>query len=544
MRTLKRRDFLQSGALAFGSAFLTSRLAFARTGTSKSRFVFIIMRGALDGLAAVPPYGDADYAGLRRELALKAPGTPGGALPLNGFFGLHPSLGFLHGAYTARELVVFHALASPYRERSHFDGQDVLENGSLQPHVLQTGWLNRALASLQAGHGKELGVALGQNFPLVMRGPASVTSWSPSKLASLDDDTLERITDLYAGDPLLASRLADALAADAIANGATDTAMNSAVPNAIANGTPDASMNSAVPHDIAHAAPHAASAATNAASLAPATGATTSNLTPMGSPAAQTSQLGTVADAMAANSVPSGAPAAGASQPSTGDMASAHTHATTMSTEASPAGEPANAMRDSRVATSTNAQSNTAGDVRPNQLQRGKQMRYTEVVRAAASFLRRDDGPQVAVFDTTGWDTHANEGSAEGQLAGRLAALDAGLRTLKAELGPAWADTAVLLATEFGRTAATNGTRGTDHGTATAAFLLGGAVQGGRVLADWPGLSSHALYQGRDLKPTADLRSVLKGVLSEHLLVASSALESSVFPNSSEARSIKDLFRV
>jgi uncharacterized protein (DUF1501 family) len=170
-------------------------------------------------------------------------------------------------------------------------------------------------------------------------------------------------------------------------------------------------------------------------------------------------------------------------------------------------------------------------------------MRYTEVVRAAAGFLRRDDGPQVAVFDTTGWDTHANEGSAEGQLAGRLAALDAGLRTLKEELGPTWANTAVLLATEFGRTAATNGTRGTDHGTATAAFLLGGAVQGGRVLADWPGLSSRSLYQGRDLKPTTDLRSVLKGVLSEHLLVSSSALENSVFPNSADARTIKSLFR-
>jgi uncharacterized protein (DUF1501 family) len=176
-------------------------------------------------------------------------------------------------------------------------------------------------------------------------------------------------------------------------------------------------------------------------------------------------------------------------------------------------------------------------------LQRGKPMRYTEVVRAAAGFLRRDDGPQVAVFDTTGWDTHANEGSAEGQLAGRLAALDAGLRTLKDELGPAWANTAVLLATEFGRTAATNGTRGTDHGTATTAFLLGGAVQGGRVLADWPGLSPRSLYQGRDLKPTADLRSVLKGVLSEHLLVSSNALESSVFPNSADARPIKGLFR-
>ncbi|MBS0421582.1 MAG: DUF1501 domain-containing protein [Proteobacteria bacterium] len=435
MRALKRREFLRTGALALGGAFLTSRLAFARTDTSNARFVFIIMRGALDGLAAAPPFGDPDYAGLRRELAIKAPGSPGGALPLNGFFGLHPSLGFLHHSYTAKELVVFHAVASPYRERSHFDGQDVLENGTLQPHAVQTGWLNRALASVQAGHGKELGVALGQNFPLVMRGPASVTSWSPSKLAALDDDTLERITDLYAGDPLLASRLADALAADAIASAAANGAM-----------------------------------ATNA---------------------------------------PRGALAGGA-----GGMAEAADAASV--SEGSPPTAP---------------------------LQRGKPMRYTEVVRAAAGFLRREDGPQVAVFDTTGWDTHANEGSAEGQLAGRLVALDAGLRTLRDELGPAWAETAVLLATEFGRTAATNGTRGTDHGTATAAFLLGGAVQGGRVVADWPGLSSRSLYQGRDLKPTADLRSVLKGVLSEHLLVSSLALESTVFPSSADVRPIKGLFR-
>lgn len=429
MRTLKRREFLHAGALALSGALLTSRLAFARTGTSKSRLVFIVMRGALDGLAAAPPYGDPDYAGLRRELALKAPGSPGGALPLNGFFGLHPSLKFLGDTYTARELVVFHAIATPYRERSHFDGQDVLENGSVQPHAVQTGWLNRALASLQSGNGqsKELGVALGQNIPLVMRGPASVTSWSPSKLAALDEDTLERITDLYASDPLLSARLADALAVDAIA------------------GAPGAIMQAA-------------------AASAPAVNAN-------------------------------------ANVPNTD----------------TPTNQPL--------------------------LRRAKPMRYTEVVRAAAGFLRRDDGPQAAVFDTTGWDTHANEGNAEGQLAARLAALDAGLRTLKEELGPVWSDTAVLLATEFGRTAATNGTRGTDHGTATAAFLLGGAVQGGRVLADWPGLSSRSLYEARDLKPTTDLRSVLKGVLSEHLLVSSSALETSVFPNSTVARPVKGLFR-
>src|SRR5262249_40884717 len=137
----------------------------------------------------------------------------------------------------------------------------------------------------------------------------------------------------------------------------------------------------------------------------------------------------------------------------------------------------------------------------------------------------------------------ANEGGAEGQLAGRLAALDSGLATLRRELGPAWSDTAVLLLTEFGRTAAINGTRGTDHGTATAAFLLGGAVAGGRVIADWPGLSARDLYQGRDLAPTLDLRSVLKGLLEEHLQVPSRALEQEVFPGSAAAKAVRGLMR-
>jgi uncharacterized protein (DUF1501 family) len=473
MSTMKRRDFLTASALAMGGAFVTSRLAFARTNTnSKSRVVFVIMRGALDGIAAAPPYGDPDYARLRRELALTAPGSAGGALPLNGFFGLHPSLGFLHDSYTARELIVFHAVASPYRERSHFDGQDVLESGSLHPHAAQTGWLNRALASLQSsgrGSSKELGVALGQNVPLVMRGSAAVTSWSPSKLASLDEDTLDRITDLYAADPLLSKRLADALNANAIAS------------------APEATMETA-------------------STAAPAISDTAG---------VQGAGVGT-RNAAAVQGF-----AAGQRNAASQSLASRQSTAAT---------QPAAA--DMREAASN-----------PSLLQRAKPARYTEVVRAAAGFLRRDDGPQVAVFDTTGWDTHANEGNAEGQLAGRLAALDAGLRTLKEELGPVWGDTAVVLATEFGRTAATNGTRGTDHGTATAAFLLGGAVRGGRVMADWPGLSNSALYQGRDLKPTTDLRSVLKGVLSEHLLVSSRALEKSVFPDSANARTIKGLLR-
>ena len=111
-----------------------------------------------------------------------------------------------------------------------------------------------------------------------------------------------------------------------------------------------------------------------------------------------------------------------------------------------------------------------------------------QTARAAANFLVQPDGPGVAMFDTTGWDTHANQGADKGALALRLRALDAGLKALRDGLGAGWDRTVVLVATEFGRTVAVNGTRGTDHGTGAAAFLLGGAVRGGRVLGDWPGL--------------------------------------------------------
>src|ERR1700722_13797427 len=185
MRAIKRREFLSGAALAAGSVLLTSKIAFAGSDT-RPRFVFIILRGALDGLTAVPPYGDPHYAQLRGEVAIAAPGASNGALKLNGLFGLHPSLTFLAESYGARELIVFHAMATPYRERSHFDGQDVLENGYVRAHAAQSGWLNRGLTAIPAGRASsaELGVALGQNIPLVMGGPAAVTQWSPSKLAA------------------------------------------------------------------------------------------------------------------------------------------------------------------------------------------------------------------------------------------------------------------------------------------------------------------------------------------------------------------------
>jgi uncharacterized protein (DUF1501 family) len=365
----------------------------------------------------VPPYADPDYARLREQLAIGAPGTTDGALPLDGHFGLNPGLSFVHEAYTAREALIFHAVATPYRERSHFDGQDVLESGLTQPHASQVGWLNRAVAGLPPSgtHGTELGIALGQNVPLVLRGPAPISSWSPSKLPEIDDDTLQRIADRYASDPLLSQRLAEALAADHIAS------------------------------------------------------------------------------------------------------------------------ESAGTMTDSMQGIST-AGANGADAARANA------GRYLEIAQRAGGFLARDDGPAVAVFDTTGWDTHFNEGGGQGQLRQRLAGLDTALRALKESLGPAWSRTAVLIATEFGRTAAANGTRGTDHGTATSALLLGGAVQGGRVVCNWPGLSAGELYQGRDLRATMDLRSIIKSVLHDHLHIDSHTLEAEVFPDKGVPY-VKDLIR-
>lgn len=391
----RRRDFIRAslaaGLVATGG-LAASRVSIAAGGAGEQRFVLVLLRGALDGLAAVPPVGDPDYARLRGELALPLAANPH---RLDGPFVLHPSLEFLASQWQSRQLAVVHAVATPYRERSHFDAQDVLESGFARPHAAQTGWLNRALSAMpRRGGARNPGVALGANVPLVMRGSTEVASWSPGRLPDLQDDTLQRIADLYAGDAVLSQRLADALSADAIANGAG-------------------------------------------------------------------------ADAMG------GRAAAGA--------------------------------------------------------------QVEKTARATAEFLLRADGPRVAVFETTGWDTHANQGSEAGVLALRLRALDAGLSSLREALGGAWNSTVVLVATEFGRTAAVNGTRGTDHGTGAVAFLLGGAVRGGRIIGDWPGLSPGALYQGRDLQPTTDLRSVMKTVLRDHLQVPQRQLEDSVFPDSGAA---------
>jgi uncharacterized protein (DUF1501 family) len=404
MRTTRRRLLLGGAALAASVAL--PDVLFAHTGGS-ARLVVVVLRGALDGLAAVPPYADPAYAGLHRELAIFAPGVADGALALDGSFGLHPSLGFLHQRYVAGELVVFHAVASPYRDRSHFDGQNVLENGLAKPLGSADGWLNRALAALprRAGQPAERAVAISQNVPLILRGDAPVISKSPQTAPDVDAELLSRLADLYSQDDWFSARLSEAVQTEKLADD-----------------------------------------------------------------------------------------------------------------DGNPAGVPA---------------------MRPA----GGADRVSGAARMAATVMRSLGGPEVAVIEASGWDTHANQGGAKGALAQRLSGLDNALRALADELGPLWPQTAVLVVTEFGRTAAMNGTRGTDHGTGGCAFLAGGAVRGGRVIADWPGLSRAALLDNRDLRPTLDLRSVFKAVLDEHLRVDARSIATRIFPDSSGARPLQGLIR-
>jgi uncharacterized protein (DUF1501 family) len=388
-----RRETLQALGGLVAVAGLPG-LALGAAGTER-RLVFVFLRGGLDGLSAVPAYGDPDFVGKRGELAIAAPGTTGGALRLDATFGLSPFLVEMHKLYGAGELAVLHAVASPYRERSHFDAQNLLENGTAKPFGREAGWLNVALAG-SAGAG---GLALGPNVPLVLRGPATVSSWSPSVLPAPDPDLLERLAQLYRNDPLLAKPFAAAREAQGLMEGRGRGGM------------------------------------------------------------------------------PGGGPQAAVA-----------------------------------------------------------------LAKAAGAFLAKKDGPRVATIDFGGWDTHANQVGEYSPLTRNLRLLDRGLVTLKGALGPVWRETAVLIVTEFGRTVAINGSRGTDHGTAGAAFVAGGAVRGGRVIADWPGLASGALHEGRDLKPTLDLRALFKAALVAQLGLGEAALETKVFPDSRGVKPIEGLF--
>jgi len=395
--TTSRRALLLGGASFAAWAYVPK---FARAADGRDpRLVVIILRGALDGLATVAPIGDPEYAPLHGSIALTSDG-PHAGLMLDSFFALHPSMPEFARMYRERHAAVIHAVATPYRDRSHFDGQDVLESGFSGPGRVQSGWLNRALEALPKGGRVTNGLAVGATTPLVLRGAAPTVGWAPAALPQADDDSAARLIDLYKHrDPALATALSQGLKLEKTALG----------------------------------------------------------------------------DDM---------------KPKPG--------------------------------------TNNVGAMRL-------------VSRGAAKLMAADDGPRIAALAFDGWDTHANEGGPVGRLAQLLSGLDGALVELESGLGERWRDTVVVVATEFGRTARINGTEGTDHGTGTIALLAGGAVKGGRVIADWPGLKAANLYEGRDLAPTCDLRAAFKGVLRDHVGVSESVLAKNVFPDSAQVKPMQGL---
>ena len=433
---LGRRDLLMAGlgggiALAGLASPLGLSAAFADVPGDK-RFIFIVLRGAMDGLNVVVPYGDVAYRNLRRELAMAVPGETGGVSNLDGFFGLHPKLTQLSAWYQEKALLPIQAVATAYRDRSHFDGQDLLETGGTTPHAIGDGWLNRSLAAL--GGQPRLGLAVSDQVPLVIRGKVEVASWAPSNIPEADSSFIGLVQAMYRQQPQFENTLTAAISATQIADQAT--AMND-------DGSDVTGMNG---------------------------GGTNGTGTDDGS-----------------------------------------------GRKAKP------------------------GQMKPGQVKpSGAQL---QMFTAAGKMLADPKGPRIAVLEVGGWDTHTGQGTVEGRLGHNLELFDAALAGLRQGLGDAWSKTVILAATEFGRTAAPNGTGGTDHGTASAAFMMGGAVSGGRVLADWPGLTSGKLYQDRDLAPTLDLRAVTKGVLRDHLGIAEAQLDEQIFPGSRQAKPVTGLLR-
>lgn len=372
---INRRTLLGASAASLG-ATLAPRLAFAAGAASEKRLVFILQRGAADGLGILAPVGDPDYARLRGALVEDYAGLP----QIGGLFALHPSLKQSAAMFAAGQMMAIHAVASGYRDRSHFDGQNILESGGTKPYARKDGWLNRLVGLMPQSEAS--GIAISQTIPLALQGPNKASSYAPSRMPEAADDYMRRIGQLYMGDERLHALWEESLATRALAEG-------------------------------------------------------------MG------------------------------------------------------------------------------GDT-------GNMRQSADVGALAARMLAADKGACVAMIETSGWDTHNNQRQ---RLARELTSLDALVVALRDGLGSLWQETLVIVATEFGRTAAINGTAGTDHGTASATLLYGGALGGGKVLGDWPGLAQANLFQGRDLQPTSALESVIASACATHFGLDPAQTKKALYPD-------------
>ncbi|NJC06653.1 uncharacterized protein (DUF1501 family) [Sphingomonas kaistensis] len=371
---MDRRSFLATGASGIAAVTFAPHLAFAAAATDR-RFLFVIQRGAADGLAILAPTGDPGFAGLRPQLGAEA----ANGTKLDAMFTLHPALKQVAAMTAAKQALLVHAVASPYRDRSHFDGQNVLETGGALPYRMRDGWMNRLVRTMPDN---PQAIAFAPTVPPALRGSARVASYAPSNLPAAGEDLMIRVGDLYANDAQLGPLWNEAL-----------------------------------------------QARTKAGDLATGRGAV----------------------------------AAGA---------------------------------------------------------------------LAARMMKGPGGARIGMVETDGWDTHTAQ---RGRLNAQLTGLDAVLAAFRDGLGEDWNNTLVLVATEFGRTARENGTGGTDHGTGSTAFLLGGAVAGGKVVADWPGLAPTALYEARDLKPTINLDALIATALGQHFGQDPARMAQMLFPDTGSA---------
>ena len=372
---IARRNVLAGGVALSLASIGTPTIAFARAATDK-RLLFVIQRGAADGLSLLAPVGDPQFTTLRGKFLPDY----AEAKRLGSFFALHPALAEVGTLADAGQARFVHAVASSYRARSHFDGQNLLESGGLRAYERRDGWLNRLVGLLPDGEVRAL--ALSQTVPLALQGPETTASYAPSALPEAQGDLLTRVTGLYAEDPQLLELWQEALL--------------------------------------------------------------------------------------------------------TREMAG-----------------------DSGVRSIRNAE---------------------QAGRVAASLMKGANGARIMMVESDGWDTHASQ---RGQIARSIGNLDAMLGAFRKGLGGDWNDTLVIVATEFGRTAAINGTGGTDHGTASLAMVLGGRLGKSGVVGDWPGLSPNQLYEGRDLRPTTALERVIAGATAEHFGLEPKPTLASLFPGRS-----------